>query len=119
MLSLDQVITWGAREALPGGLAVPGTITWVAERIAGLRFGIDWGVVDYLDDTRWLTVPALVTHGTADPTVPVAMSRQLRDAAPALVRLVEFPDAMHAESWNADRSRWDAAVTTFLTPLAR
>lgn len=114
MLSLDEVVAWGAREALPGGLAVPGTLLWSAERIASLRYGIDWGAVDYLDDTRWLGVPALVTQGSADPTVPPSIPSRLRDARPDLVTLVEFPGALHAESWNADRSRWDDAVVTFL-----
>jgi pimeloyl-ACP methyl ester carboxylesterase len=114
MLSLGEVVAWGAREALPGGLAVPGTLLWSAERIASLRYGIDWGTVDYLDDTTWLDVPALVTQGSADPTVPPTVPSRLRDARPDLVTVVEFPGALHAESWNADRSRWDDAVVAFL-----
>lgn len=119
MLSLSQMVANGASSALPGGLAVPGSVVWVAEQIAGVRYGVDWGAVDYLDDTSWLRVPTLVTHGTADPTVPVTTSEQLRDAKPKLVKLVEFPRALHAESWNFDMYRWDGAVVTFLRPLAR
>jgi uncharacterized protein len=44
------------------------------------------------------------------PTIPT----RLRDARPDLVTLVEFPGALHAESWNADRARWNDAVVTFL-----
>lgn len=119
MLSLSRVVADGAQTALPGGLAVPGTLVWAAEQFTTLRYGVDWRAVDYLDDTRWLTVPTLVTHGTADPTVPVTTSEQLRAARPRLVRLVEFPGAMHAESWNSDMLRWNDVVGQFLKPLAR
>lgn len=119
MLSLSRVVDDGAQTALPGGLPVPGTVLWTAERFTTLRYGVDWRAVDYLDDTRWLTVPTLVTHGTADPTVPVTTSEQLRAARPRLVRLVEFPGAMHAESWNSDMLRWIDVVGQFLRPLAR
>ena len=119
MLSLSQMVSNGAGSALPGGLPVPGSIIWVAERIAAVRYDVDWSAVDYLDDTSWLTVPALVLHGTADPTVPVTTSEQLRDAKPGLVKLVEFPKALHAESWNFDMYRWDGEVVGFLKPRAR
>lgn len=118
MLSLSQIVSNGAGSALPGGLPVPGSIVWTAEQIAAVRYGVDWGAVDYLDDTSWLKVPTLVTHGTADPKVPVATSEQLRDAAPKLVTLEEFPKALHAESWNFDMFRWDEAVVAFLRPIA-
>ncbi|GAA2487868.1 hypothetical protein [Terrabacter carboxydivorans] len=117
VLSLSQIVSNGAGSALPGGLPVPGSIVWAAEKIAGVRYGVDWAAVDYLDDTSWLRVPTLVTHGTADPTVPVAGSEQLRDAAPKLVTLAEFPRALHAESWNFDMFRWDDAVVSFLRPV--
>lgn len=119
MLSLSQLVSNGAGSALPGGLPVPASVVWVAKRIAAVRDGVDWGAVDYLDDTSWLTVPTLVTHGAADPTVPVSTSEQLRDARPGLVKLLVFPKALHAESWNFDMYRWDGAVVTFLRPLAR
>ncbi|GAA2742739.1 alpha/beta fold hydrolase [Terrabacter aerolatus] len=119
MLSLSQVVSNGAGSALPGGLSLPGSIVWTGEQLAGLRYGVDWAAVDYLDDTSWLRVPTLVTHGTADPVVPVSGSEQLRDAAPKLVTLKEFPRALHAESWNFDMFRWDDAVVAFLRPVAR
>lgn len=119
VLSLSQMVANGARSALPGGLAVPGSVLWAAQRFATVRYGLDWDAVDYLDHTGWLTVPTLVTHGTADPTVPVATSQQLRAARPRLVRLVEFRRAMHAESWNSDMLGWSDEVGQFLTPLAR
>lgn len=119
MLSLSAMVANGTRSALPGGLAVPGSIVWVAERLTTLRYGVDWGAVDYLHDTSWLTVPALVTQGTDDPTVPLATVQELRDAKPGLVKLVEFPKALHAESWNTDMGKWNDEVVQFLGSVPR
>ena len=115
MLSLPEAVEYGARSALPGGLGVPGPILWGAEQAATWRFGVDWAAIDYLDDTSWLDVPALVTHGTADPRVPITVSEDLKAAKPDLVELVEFPNALHTESWNFDSARWNTVVAKFLS----
>lgn len=109
-LSLSEMVTYGSRNALPGGVGLPPTVTWSAKQFASLRFDADWSATDYLDDTSWVGVPTLVIHGAADPTIPVSLSRRLRDAKPDLVRLEEFPGALHAESWNSDPERYRAAV---------
>lgn len=115
MLSLPMSVDYGARNALPGGLGVPAPILWGAKQVATWRFGVDWAAIDYLDNTDWLDVPALVTHGTADPRVPVTVSQGIKEAKPDLVRLVEFPNALHIESWNFDSARWNAEVAEFLS----
>lgn len=114
MLSLHQAVQYGAREAMPGGYAVPGPLLWAAERVAALRYGLDWTAVDYLDDTSWVTVPTLVTHGAADSRVPVTVSEQLGSAVPDLVTVRVFPRADHVESWNTDRAGWTQLVSDFL-----
>lgn len=115
MLSLPMSVDYGARNALPGGLGVPAPILWGAKQVASWRFGVDWAAIDYLDDTSWLAVPALVTHGTADPRVPITVSQAFKAAKPDLVTLEEFPDALHIESWNFDSARWNTAVAEFLS----
>lgn len=116
MLSLAQVVDYGARTAMPvTGGAVPTPIIWAAEQIASLRFGLDWSAVDYLDDTAWVRVPTLVVHGLDDPTVPATVSQELATGVPDLVTLQEFPGALHVESWNTDRTRWTQVVTQFLS----
>ena len=121
MLDLDATVRLGAGEtALPVLGHVPDSLTWVAERISTLRFRLDWRAVDYLRDTSWLRVPALVLHGMDDATVPLSTSLRLRDAQPDRVRLLTFPGAGHVASWNIDTPRYDAAVRAFLrevTPL--
>lgn len=119
MLSMHQVVANGARTALPGGLGVPSSVIWTAERIASLRFGVDWAAVDYVDNPSWVTVPTLVVHGVSDPKTPAAVSEQLKAAKPSLVTLEEFPHALHVESWNVDAARYDALVASFLQEVAK
>jgi alpha-beta hydrolase superfamily lysophospholipase len=114
MLSLHEAVKLGASTAVPGGYAVPAPILWAAERFVTLRDGIDWSAVDYLDDTSWVKVPTLITHGTADETVPVTVSETLRAAQPDLVTLAEFPKALHTESWNLDPNRWETVLGSFI-----
>jgi pimeloyl-ACP methyl ester carboxylesterase len=87
-------------------------------RIASSRFGVDWSAMSYLDETSWLKVPALVTHGSDDPRVPISSSLRLNELNPSLVTLEVFPGAGHLESWNTDRSRYASLVESFLAPLA-
>lgn len=86
--------------------------------IADLRWGIDWEATNHVQRAdRFLTVPALVFHGTSDATVPISSSRQLRAAAPNLVELVETPAAGHVLSWNADPDRYETYLARFLESL--
>lgn len=120
MLDLQAVVDYGASQrSLPviGG-RIPAPLVWTARQIASLRFGVDWPATDYLASTSWLSVPALVTHGTADARVPISVSATLKQLKPALVTFAPFPGAGHVESWNIDRSRYAALLEWFLSPLA-
>ena len=121
MLDFSETVYLGASQtALPVvGLPVPTSLTWVAERIAGWRFDIDWTALDYVSDTSWVKAPMLVVHGPSDPTVPVSVSRDFAAANPTLVAYEEFPNAAHLESWNTDRTRYSSVVSAFLTRIAQ
>ena len=105
---------WATRVDVPGGGGLPAPLTWGSMRLAALRAGLDLDAVDYLDDTSWLTVPALVLHGTSDPTVPVESSRELARLAPDRVEAHFLEGAGHVEAWNAGPRRYDRRVRTFL-----
>jgi uncharacterized protein len=95
---------------------LPAPLIWMAKRIASARFGVDWPATSYLDETTWLQVPALVTHGEDDPRVPISISIRLSELKPSLVAVERFPGAGHLESWNIDRSRYTSLVESFLAP---
>ena len=115
MLDFGETVSYGAeQEPLPVLGHVPAPLTWTAKQFTSLRYGVDWNATDYLDDTSWLDVPALVVHGSADTTVPLRTSEQLKASRPGLVSLVVVPQAEHVESWNVDPDAYDEVVARFL-----
>jgi pimeloyl-ACP methyl ester carboxylesterase len=119
MLDLHATVEYRAsRRSVPVIGRAPAPLIWTAERIASACFGVDWSATSYLDETTWLNVPGLVTHGDDDTRVPMSISTRLKELKPALVRFTRFPDAGHIESWNIDRARYTALVESFLAPVA-
>jgi alpha-beta hydrolase superfamily lysophospholipase len=119
-LDLGEVVDHGAADRdLPVlGTPVPPALTVVAKGIAGLRYDLDWGELDYLDRAGRLTTPMLVFHQTGDPTVPVAISETLAAARSDLVTFERFAGNGHVQSWNVDRARYERAVRAFLDRVA-
>jgi uncharacterized protein len=105
------------RHPLPVLGRLPAALVWTAKTIAGARFGVDWSAASYLDETTWLKVPALVTHGEDDRRVPISISVRLSELKPSLVTFERFPCAGHLESWNIDRSRYTSVMESFLEPV--
>jgi pimeloyl-ACP methyl ester carboxylesterase len=116
LLSFERAVDLGASERdLPLlGWPLPGPLTWTAERIAALRYGIDWKALDYLDDTRWVRVPTLLVHGTGDGTVPVAGSIALAHKRPSLVTFDRVSGVDHVEAWNHDPTGYEDQERHFL-----
>ena len=119
-LDLGTVVDNGAADRdLPVlGTPVPPALTEVAKGIAGLRYHLDWGRLDYVDRAGRLAAPMLVFHQTGDPTVPVSISEALAAARPDLVTLERFGGDGHVQSWNVDRPRYERAVRAFLERVA-
>jgi uncharacterized protein len=119
-LDLGEVIDHGAADrVLPVlGSPVPPALTVVAKGIAGLRYDLDWGRLDYLDRAGGLATPMLVFHQGGDQTVPVAISQALAAARPDLVSFERFDGDGHVQSWNVDPARYERAVRAFLDRVA-
>ncbi len=116
LLDFDSAVVSAAeRGRIPGvGLDLPGWLASAGASLASWRSGVDFDRTDYLRDTSWLRVPALVLHGEYDDAVPLADSRRFAAAQPDLVRLHVTPRAGHVESWNLDPSGYDRLVRRFL-----
>jgi dienelactone hydrolase len=119
-LDLGKVLDYGAEDrTLPVlGTPVPPALTEVAKRIAGLRYDLDWGDLDYVDRAGGLRSPILLFHQGGDPTVPVTISERLARARPDLVTFERFGGAGHVQSWNVDRPRYERALRAFLDRVA-
>jgi len=84
-------------------LIVESTFPSLAD-LAGSAAGPVGPIVVWLSDERFdsfakigrIDAPILMLHGDHDSTVPVALGRKLRDAAPPGVRWVEIPGGSHS-----------------------
>ncbi len=96
-------------------LSVPASLTWVAKWIASLRFGLNWGEIDYLARAEEFETPMLIIHGTGDEEVPIELSEEFAEAAPeGLVELVPFEGAGHVRAWNTDPEGYERVLEDFL-----
>lgn len=98
---------------------VPWFLTQVAEKLADVRFDVDWVAMNYLRRTDELAAPILLFQGDADDTVPVETSDALAEARPDLVTYSRIVGAGHVRSWNTDREDYEAAVRNFLLSFVR
>lgn len=117
VLDLAAVVDDGAtRVDLPLGLQVPEVLVAAGRQVSAVLDDVDWDAVDYLDDTSWLQVPALVLHTTGDITVPISSSRELVAREPGLVRLVEL-EGEHAAGYTTDPERYLREVRRLLAEV--
>jgi pimeloyl-ACP methyl ester carboxylesterase len=94
---------------------LPAFLTWTAKRIAGFRYDVSWGELDYLRDAGGLKAPVLLIHGQADEKVPFSTSESLAQKLPGSAQLEAFPKAQHVGAWNSDPERYERVVREFLT----
>ena len=116
MLDFGETIDWGVAHATVPGTAIPmpGIAGTVGKQFAAWRYGVDWKALDLKRDADAIRAPLLLLHGDADEIVPIATSRALATRFPGRVTFVDFPGANHAEGWNVDSLRFQAALREFL-----
>lgn len=109
-----------ARSGLPawtGVLAIPWLNFRPLARLTGLANPVGLRRFDWLARAGELTVPTLILHGTLDTSSPFEISARLGALRPDIVDLEAF-DADHTMSWNSDRERWRAVVSSWLASLS-
>lgn len=95
----------------------PRPIVRLGKWVAGMRFGIDWQRMNYLNRASELRAPILILHGERDTLVPAPISQSLARLRPDIVRYVGFPKAAHARSWNLDPRKYEAEVRRFVQEI--
>lgn len=68
------------------------------ESVCKMRAGFDFHEHSPIEQVRKTNVPILFVHGGKDEKVPPHMARELYEACGSLKRLLEIPEAAHAES---------------------
>lgn len=91
-----------------------GPLLWSTRLLADARAGLDFGELEHAERADAYDVPMLLTHGTADSTVPFSDSAALARARPDLVTFARYDGVEHVREWNADPERFDAELSAFL-----
>ncbi len=113
MADFGATVDFGIRE-----FGVPGFLVQLPLVFASVRFGIDWGGMDYVEGLEELQIPILLIHGTEDQTVPYGIAEELAEKRPDLIRFESFAGARHVKSWGKDTDRYEALVGEFLARVA-
>ena len=109
MLNFGRTVDKGAEER-----GIPSTMVAAAKLIASLRYGVDWGAMDFLSHADELGVQILLIHGDEDATVPIETSLEFAERVPDLVDLHTFSEAGHVQVWNYYTDEYEAIVTNFV-----
>jgi uncharacterized protein len=115
MLDLSRTIEYAAEQSrFPVIGSPPTSLIWVAERMAGFRYDLDWDAVNYLGDPSWVRVPTLIFQGDEDDRTPIASTERLRRSKPKLVTLMKVKGAGHVEAWNRSPQPYARELSAFL-----
>lgn len=90
-------------------------LVWLSAHLYG-HFNINETTA--ADAVKKTAVPILIIHGEGDDFVPMTMSKQVRDASPAMVKMQTFPDAGHGLSYLYDTERYQKLVRDFMSENA-
>ncbi|MBR6922617.1 MAG: alpha/beta fold hydrolase [Clostridia bacterium] len=67
-----------------------------------------------LESVKATKIPILIIHGNKDNFVPLSMSRDIRDANPDMVTLVEIEGAPHGLSYLTDTEKYKKVLFDFI-----
>jgi uncharacterized protein len=82
---------------------------------ARAKYGVDLGTASPVAAVRTSHTPILLIHGEADENIPIAHSRRLRDANPALVTLWQVPGAGHTAALPAQPEEYERRVVEWFS----
>lgn len=123
----SPVIDWitalrfqGTANRLPAPVS-SAALLLLSRRWAGFLTGqgapVDLARLNLVANAADLTVPILLMHSVDDGFVPSTASDALAEERPDIVTYERFHTARHTKLWNYDRTRWEDAISAWLTSL--
>jgi len=109
VLDLEGVARRWAAES-----GTPRVVAWLGRRLAAVRFGMDWDMLNQHERTMQFDVPILLMFGAQDPVTPPSEFVRFADALPDLVEVERFEQGEHTDLWNIDVERYESTVAQFL-----
>lgn len=115
LVSLDATLELQARERGIPQAVIPALLA-STRLISTLRSGLDFDEVEHAARADELPdgIPILLTHGTADTTIPVEPTRELADRLGPQATYAEYDGVDHVREWNSDTERFEADLRALL-----
>jgi alpha-beta hydrolase superfamily lysophospholipase len=116
LISLDATLRLAAVDrGIPGPLIRP--LLTSAKLVTRLRSGMVFSELEHQKhvDRYPADVPFLITHGDKDVTVPFAPTPRFAAALGARAVFVRYHETGHVREWSADRDRFEADISQFIT----
>jgi len=112
VVDLEGVVSRWSRES-----GTPRIVGWLARRLATVRFGVEWNLLNQIDRASEFDVPMLILLGGEDPvSYPTEIERFAEELGDRATRS-RFEQGGHTDLWNIDQSRYEAIATTWLRDL--
>lgn len=115
LVSLDATLDLQARNRGIPEAVIPALLT-STRWISTWRSGLDFAEVEHIERADELPngIPLLLTHGTADTTIPYEPTRELAEALGAQATYAEYVGVDHVREWNDDAARFEADLRALL-----
>ncbi|GMQ93629.1 MAG: alpha/beta fold hydrolase [Acidimicrobiia bacterium] len=92
----------------------PRIVAWLGRRLAAVRFGVDWDMLNQLERTEEFDMRILLMFGAQDPVTPPDVFTRFAGDLPDLVDIERFEQGGHTDLWNIDVERYESTVAEFL-----
>jgi predicted esterase len=115
LVSLEATLDLQARERGIPEAVIPALLA-STRLISTLRSGLDFDEVEHAERAEELPhdIPFLLTHGTADTTIPVEPTRELAALLGRRATYAEYDGVEHVREWNHDTERFEADLRALL-----
>jgi hypothetical protein len=92
----------------------PRVVSWLGRRLAAVRFGVDWDMLNQLERTDQFDVRMLLMFGAEDPVTPAEHFTRFAEELSGFVDVERFEQGGHTDLWNIDAERYESSVAAFL-----
>ena len=106
-----SVIRWSRERGTPR------IVGWLGRRLATVRFGMEWDLLDQIERADEFDVPMFILFGGEDPVTYPEDIERFADAVDPLADRQRFEQGGHTDLWNIDQFRYETVVTSWLTEL--
>ena len=112
VVDLESVVArWSSENGTPR------IVGWLARRLATIRFGVEWGLLNQVERADEFDVPMLIMLGGEDPVSYPSEIEQFAEAIGDDASRARFEQGGHTDLWNIDQSRYEAVTTSWLRDL--